>query len=181
MAGAGGALFGTLSSLRDGGSAQGEAGIDLTSLNGQDTDVAIQTIVGALTPENGDAYRIRVAMSEALSECLEGLEVFDFSAITDDMLVDVMLAYTRKCIAQQIISDSRDAFAKARATGRVQQAEKDFRELVAAATEKHLGPLLSGKGKTLDGPSVRRQSGWLRASIRMVVAGADRRRGVALP
>ncbi len=29
--------------------------------------------------------------------------------------------------------------------------------------------------------NVQRQSGWLSAAIRMVIAGADRRRGVALP
>jgi hypothetical protein len=149
MARSGGALFDTLSALRDGGDARAESGVDLSGLNGQDTDVAIEAIVNALTPQDGDADRIRVAMTEALSECLEGLDEFDFAHITDDMLVDVLLAYVRNCVFEQIILDSRDAFAKAAAAGRVEQAEEDLRQLVSATTDKHMRPLLAGNIPTL--------------------------------
>ena len=154
MARAGGALFGTLAALRGGRDALAEAGVDLSALNGQDTDLAIQAIVQALTPSDGDADRIRVAMTEALSECLEGLDDFDFARITDDMLVAVMLAYVRGCVFDQIVLDSRDAFAKASAAGRAEQAEQDLRELVAAATDKHMRPLLSGNIRVLNGRQV---------------------------
>ena len=47
----------------------------------------------------------------------------------------------------------------------------------------HRGDLCRGPSppRRRDATAVRRQSGWLRASIRMVIAGADRRLGVALP
>jgi hypothetical protein len=154
MARSGGALFGTLSALRDGRDAIAEAGVDLSGLNGQNTDVAIEAIVNALTPGDGDADRIRVAMTEALSECLEGLSEFDFAHITDEMLVRVMLAYMRDCVFEQIVLDSRDAFAKAAAAGRVEQAERELHELVAATTDKHMRPLLSGNVRTLSGRHV---------------------------
>ncbi len=144
MARSGGALFDTLSALRDGRNALAESGVDLSGLNGQATDAAIQAIVDALTPANGDADRVRVAMNDALSECLEGLDDFDFAHITDDMLIDVILAYVRNCVFGQVVLDSRNAFAKAAVTGRVQQAERDLLELVAAATDKHMRPILSG-------------------------------------
>jgi len=77
MAGAGGALFGAMATLREGHS---PLGLDLAALNGQDTDIAIDMIVQALATEDGDSDRVRVAMNEALSECLEGYQEFDFGA-----------------------------------------------------------------------------------------------------
>jgi hypothetical protein len=154
MARSGGVLFDTLSSLRSGGSALSAAGVDLSSLNGKDTDVVIEAIANALAPQNGDGDRIRVAIIEALSECLEGVAQFDFSRIDDEMVVAVMLAYTRNCLFEQIILDSRDAFAKAQEAGRVEQAERALCELIAAATDLHMRPLLSGQLAVLNGPLV---------------------------
>lgn len=151
MARAGGALFDTMSAFRDGRDA---AGLDLAALNGQDTDIVIDAIVRALVPADGDADRVRVAMNEALSECLKGLDEFDFGHITDDMIVDMMLTYVAHCVFEQIMLDSRDAFARAADAGLVEQAEKDLRALVGAATDKHMAPLLSGNVRTLNGPQV---------------------------
>lgn len=151
MASSGGALFDVMSAFRDG---QDAAGLVLASLTGQDTDLVIEAIVRALVPADGDADRVRVAMNEALSECLKGLDEFDFAHITDDMIVDMMLTYVGHCVFEQIILDSRDAFAKAAASGRVEQAEKDLRALVRAATDKHMVPLLSGNMRTLNGRDI---------------------------
>lgn len=151
MAHAGGVLFETMSAFRDGHSA---AGLDLAALNGQDTDLVIEAIVQALVPADGDADRVRVAMNEALSECLQGYDEFDFAHISDEMIVDMMLAYVGHCIFEQIVLDSRDAFAKAKTSDRVEQAEKELRQLIGAATDKHMGPLLSGNVRTLSGSQV---------------------------
>ena len=151
MAHAGGALFDVLTALQAGRSADG---LDLEALNGQDTDLAIDAIVQALVPVDGDADRVRVAMNEALSECLEGYDEFDFSHITDEMLVQVMLAYVRQCVFGQIVLDSRDAFGKAEESGRVEEAERDLLALVDAATDKHMRPLLSGNVRTLSGLAI---------------------------
>lgn len=152
MARSGGALFEAMAALRDGRDAA--PGLDVASLNGRDTDLVIEAIVGALVPADGDADRIRVAMHEALSECLEGMEQFDFSRITDEIIVDMMLAYVAQCIYEQIVLDSRDAFAKASAAGRVEQAENDMRELVRAAADKHMAPLLTGNVRRFNGPMI---------------------------
>ena len=154
MARSGGALFDTLSALRDGRDGQAESGVDLSSLNGQDTDLAVEAIADALTPEDGDADRIRIAMLEALSDCLIGKDVFDFAHITDDMLIDVMLKYVAKCVAQEVMLDSRDAFSKVNGTAGHEKAEKALRQLVASVTEKHMEPLLSGKVRTLSGAKI---------------------------
>ncbi|QCO00532.1 hypothetical protein D3093_35400 (plasmid) [Azospirillum argentinense] len=153
MARSGGALFDAMAALRD-GRAPDVSGIDLATLNGRDTDLVIEALVDALVPPNGDADRIRVAMQEALSEALEGMVEFDFNQITDDIIVDMMLAYVTQCIYEQIVLDSRDAFAKATSAGRVEQAEKAMRELVRSATDTYMEPLLTGNVRTLNGRMV---------------------------
>lgn len=146
MARAGGALFDTMSAFRDG---QDAAGLDIAALNGQDTDLVVDAIVRALVPADGDADRVRVAMNEALSKCLEGVEEFDFAHITDDMIVEMMLTYVAHCIFEQIMLDSKDAFIKAADSDRVEQAERDLRALIIATTDKHMAPLLAGNVRTL--------------------------------
>lgn len=153
MAHAGGALFDALSAFRDGRSS---AGLDISELNGADTDLAIEAIVQVLVPPNGDADRVRAAMNEALSECLQGYDEFDFAHITDEMLIEVMLAYVRQCVFEQIVLDSRDALGKAEVSGRVEDAERDLLALVAAATDAHMRPLLSGDLRTFDGAQIER-------------------------
>jgi len=153
MARAGGALFDTLVSFRDARNVTLESGIELSSLNGKDTDIAIDALVHALVPMNGDADRVRVAMNEALSECLDGLDEFDFSSITDEMLIRVVIVYAGRCIYQQLILDSGSAFSKAGAD-RIAQAESELLALVEAATEKHMAPLLSGDVRRLNGRQI---------------------------
>ncbi|MFH6566776.1 hypothetical protein [Pseudomonas kulmbachensis] len=145
MAGAGGALFGAMASFREGLSIPG---LDLASLNGQDTDLVISAIVEALATEDGDSDRVRIAMNEALSECLQGYDEFDFSSITDEMLVQMMLVYVTNCVFSQVVLDSNDAFAKAKSAAQVEQAERDLHSLVESVTDEHMRPLLSGNLKS---------------------------------
>ncbi|WP_256559565.1 hypothetical protein [Pseudomonas sp. NBRC 111139] len=145
MAGAGGALFGAMAALREG---QSLPGLDLAALNGQDTDLAISAIVEALATEDGDSDRVHVAMNEALSECLQGYDEFDFSSITDEMLVQMMLVYVTNCVFSQVVLDSNDAFAKTKSAAQVEQAERDLHTLVESVTDKHMRPLLSGNLKS---------------------------------
>ncbi|PFH09154.1 hypothetical protein BCF11_1544 [Collimonas sp. PA-H2] len=141
MAHAGGALFDALTGSQDG---RETPSLDLTTLNGQDTDLAIDIIIRALLPNDGDDDRIRIAMNEALSECLDGYAEFDFSHITDEMLVQMMLAYVGRCVFGQVVLDSKDAFARAESSAQAETAEADLLALVEAATDKHMRPLLSG-------------------------------------
>lgn len=150
---AGGNLFEVLIGFSEARRGDAVEGFDIAELDGSATDVVVDTIVAALVVANGDADRIRVAMVEALSESLEGIDVFDFSRINDEIIVNTLLAYVRTYVFQQIVLDSKDAFAKA-AAGRVQEAEDDLLELVGAATDRHMRSLLDGDVRRLNGSQI---------------------------
>lgn len=142
MAQAGGDLFETLSALRDGQEVT-RNGVTLSALDGMDTQAAIDAIVAALTPENGDSDRIMIAMREALSQCLEGLDDFDFASITDEMLVNLMLRYVQNCVFTAIVLESNEAFSKAPTATVAEQREAELRDLVAAVVDVEMQPLLN--------------------------------------
>lgn len=142
MAQSGGDLYQVLNQLRDD---PAKAPVNLRQLAGRSTREAINAIVNALVPENGDAERIRTALNEALSSCLEGEATFDFDSITDEVLMDVMVAYTATCVFEQVVLDSDRAFSKATSANRPEDAERDLLELVRAVTEKHMRPLLESQ------------------------------------
>lgn len=139
MAQAGGGLFGVLNQLRND---PANAHVNLLALVGHTTQEAISAIVDALVPENGDADRIRAALNEALATCLDGEAVFDFNNITDEVLMDVMVAYAAQCVFEQVVMDSDRAFAKAETPRQAEDAERDLFELVRVVTEKYMRPLL---------------------------------------
>ncbi|MBS0416937.1 MAG: hypothetical protein JSR66_04440 [Proteobacteria bacterium] len=139
MSATGGQLYDVLNQLR---TDPDHAPINLRGLAGRSTQEAINAIVDALVPENGDADRIRAALNEALSSCLEGEDEFDFDSITDEILLDVMVAYAAQCVFEQIVLDSDRAFSKAKTAKQAEDAEKALLELVRAVTEKHMRPLL---------------------------------------
>jgi len=151
MAQAGGGLFGALNQLR---TDPAKAPVNLRALAGRPTREAIDAIVEALVPENGDAERIRTALNEALSECLEGVATFDFGDITDELLVEIMIAYVVRCVFEQIVLDSDRAFGKAISVDQLDQAEKELFELVKVATDKHMRPLLDGQVNGMTGEQI---------------------------
>ena len=142
MAQSGAGLYGVLDQLRNDPES---APVNLRALAGRPTREAINAIVDALVPENGDADRIRAALNEALSTCLDGEDDFDFNSITDDVLMDVMVTYVAQCVFEQVVQDSDKAFAKAKTDKQYQDAEQALLELVRVVTEKHMRPLLEGQ------------------------------------
>jgi len=156
MARTGGALFGALSEMTAGGAAVQVGGVDLSTLNGSDTDVAIQAIVRALTPPDGDGEKVAAAMTVALSECLEGLEEFDFASITEDMLISIMLAYLRECVFEQVVMDSDRAFQREGSGAAVEDAERSLHALVGSVVEMEMRPLFGGQVRTLSREQVER-------------------------
>jgi hypothetical protein len=153
MAQAGGALYSTLQQLR---AHPGQAPIDLRGLAGRPVREAIDAIVNALVPNNGDADRIRAALDQSLAECLVGVAVFDANLFDAGMLIDVMLAYVARCIFEQIVLDSKDAFAKAKASGQVERAEIALWELVKVVAEQHMRPLFVGQGAPMTAEQIQR-------------------------
>jgi hypothetical protein len=148
MARAGGGLYDILNQLR---TDPANAPVNLRDLAGRPTHDVINAIVAALVPENGDADRIRAALNEALSTCLEGEVVFDFNSITDEVLMDLMVAYATQCVFEQIVLDSDRAFSKAKTPKQAEDAEAALFELVRAVTDKYMKPLLEGQLQSMTG------------------------------
>jgi hypothetical protein len=142
VAQAGAGLFGAINQLRTNSPG---APVNLAALAGRPTREVIDALVDALVPDNGDSDRIRTALNEALSVCLEGVPAFDFASITDEILVNLMVTYTALSIFQAIVMDSDRAFTKAATPEAVERAEKELMQLVEVVTDKHMKPLLSGK------------------------------------
>ena len=123
--------------------------IDLGSLTGQSCDVAIAALVEALTPENGDSEKIRVAMNNALIEALDGVEIFDPAVITDEIIVNTMISFLAECVFLQIVADGGDAWKKAESSGRETAASEDLWELIKVVVDKYMAPKFSQNVRTL--------------------------------
>ena len=148
MLASGAALFSAINDLRNGGTGVSDTGVDLSALNGTDTDRAIQTIIDALVPDNGDADKIRTAMQMALADALVGISDFDSSRITDDVLIAMMLAYVRECVFLQVMADSASAFEKAGSANQAEDAERELHALVRAVVDQEMRPLFEGDLRT---------------------------------
>ncbi len=136
---AGGSLFGVLSGAGVEGASTGESSLDLNQLSGLPCDQAISAITQALTPTDGDGDKIRAAMNHALVEALDGVETFDPSCITDDVIVDTMIGYLAESIFLQIVMDAGKAWNKAETATQALRAESDLRELIKVVVDKHMG------------------------------------------
>lgn len=146
MAQAGGGLYAALSQLQG---QPAQAPIYLRNCVGRPVREAIDALVNALVPNNGDADRIRAALNDALADCLNGVATFEFGIFDDAMLVSVMLAYVVRCIFEQIILDSKDAFAKAKTPAQAERAERELKELITVVTEQHMRPLFDQGGHAM--------------------------------
>lgn len=138
---AGAGLFGALAGVPAG---PGESTVDLASLAGMPCELAISAISRALSTEDGDSEKICAAMNHALSEALDGVDVFDPQCITDDVIADTMIGYLAESIFLQMVMDSNKAWNKADTPSQAIRAEIELRELVKVVVDKHMAPKLSG-------------------------------------
>lgn len=143
---AGARLFGALA----GGADSQDSNIDLGSLAGLPSELAISVISQALTTEDGDSDKIRTAMNHALVEALDGVEVFDPQNITDDVIVDTMIGYLTESIFSQMTMDSGKAWNKAETHLQALHAETELRELIRVVVDKHMAPKLTGNIRSFD-------------------------------
>lgn len=118
----------------------GEQPISLSDLSGQPCDVAIASIVQSLSAGDGDADKIRAAMNHALVDALDGVEVFDPSCITDDVIVDTMIGYLAESVFLQIVMDGGKAWNKAETASMALRAEEDLREVCRVVVDKFMSP-----------------------------------------
>lgn len=139
---AGASLYGALAGS---GGKPGEAPpIDLEKLNGLPCEIAIETITQSLTLAGGDSDKIRIAMKDALVDALDGLNEFDIGAISDEVIVDIMISYISENIFLQIVTDSNKAWTKAESPKQREQAVNDLMEIIKDDVDSRMAPMFRG-------------------------------------
>ena len=81
-------------------------GFNISELVGNDVDDVIDVIVNALCPPGGvpDDEAIRQGMDQALSNCMEIQEIFDPTALTQEMIADLLMEYLSEEVFLRIIN-----------------------------------------------------------------------------
>lgn len=123
--------------------------LKISDLNGKPIDIVIDQIIENLLVIDGDSERIRASLNQSLAECLDGMDEFDFTQISSDMIIDLMLNYTEQYLFQQIVLDSRAAFDKADTPENVTSLEQDLRSLINSSVDKHMSKQLKNGTNSL--------------------------------
>lgn len=132
---AGGELFDLFQSIQNG---KDYLGLKISDLNNQPIDIVIDQIIEKILIIDGDSERIRASLNQSLAECLDGMDDFDFSKISSDMVINLMLNYMEQYLFQQIILDSRAASDKADTPENITNLEQDLRSLIKCSVDKHM-------------------------------------------
>lgn len=143
---AGGGLFDLFQNIQAGND---YLNLKMSDLNGQPIDIVIDKIIENLLVIDGDSERIRASLNQSLAECLDGIDEFDFTKISTDMIIDLMLNYTEQYLFQQIILDSRGAFDKADTPEKIANLEQDLHSLIKSSVDKHMSTLIKDGGTSL--------------------------------
>ncbi|USI29661.1 hypothetical protein ACD631_04740 [Alteromonas macleodii] len=112
--------------------------LSLSDLNGLSTDQAIDRISEHLTPENGDADAVRIALDFALSEVLPEEDVFDASMFTDEIVHEAISCYLTDLIFQDIVNGMGKAWFKVEHPGKHHKMEEELRDLIKVITQSKL-------------------------------------------
>jgi|TARA_R110001632_G_scaffold41641_1_gene104818 hypothetical protein len=110
----------------------------LSDLNGLSIDQAIDRITEHLTPENGDADSVRLALDFALAEVLPEEEAFDASMFTDDIVQEAISCYLTDLIFQDIVNGMGKAWFYVEHPSKHHKMEEELRDLVKVITESKL-------------------------------------------
>ena len=117
--------------------------VDLQSLKGISCDEAIAKIAIALSENSEDSDKIQIAINEAMSEALDGIDKFDPKDITDDVLVDTMICYLSNSVFLQVTMDAGKAWNNSTSAQQLQDAENDLYEFISAVVDNFMQPKLS--------------------------------------
>lgn len=145
---AGGGLFGVLTGNSP------EIILNLSTLTGLTCAAAISLIVEKLTPQNGDSEKIRHAMNDALVNALDGVDIFDPKAITDDLIIDVMINYLTDNIFLQIVNDTGKSWNKAKSPIQEANAETALRELIKVLIDQNMSSKITSRVRELSSEDI---------------------------
>jgi hypothetical protein len=137
---AGSALFGLLGSI-----SQPPVGqtIELSKLAGLPCDNAVAALVESLVIMDGDSDKTRSSMNDALIEALDGVEYFDPTIVTEDLLVNVIIDYLSNCIFLMIVGDAGHALDKAKDASDSIRIEESLQELIKVVVDNKMQPKLT--------------------------------------
>jgi len=112
--------------------------LSISDLNGLSIDQAIDRITEHLTPENGDADSVRLALDFALAEVLPEEDAFDASMFTDDVVQEAISCYLTDLIFQDIVNGMGKAWFYVEHPSKHHKMEEELRDLVKVITESKL-------------------------------------------
>jgi len=112
--------------------------LSLSDLDGLSTDQAIDRITEHLTPENGDADSVRLALDFALAEVLPEEETFDSSMFTDEVVQEAISCYLTDLIFQDIVNGMGKAWFYVEHPSKHHRMEEELRDLVKVITQSKL-------------------------------------------
>ncbi|WP_050917695.1 hypothetical protein [Vibrio campbellii] len=116
----------------------------LSELNGLTTDQAIDRITEHLTPENGDADAVRIALDYALAEALPDEDDFNTDVITEEVIHEALSCYLTDLIFQDIVTGMGRAWFYTEHASKHHRMEEELRELVKVVTQEQVEKLTHG-------------------------------------
>lgn len=116
----------------------------LSELNGLTTDQAIDRITEHLTPENGDADAVRIALDYALAEALPDEDDFNADVITEEVIHEALSCYLTDLIFQDIVTGMGRAWFYTEHASKHHRMEEELRELVKVVTQEQVEKLTHG-------------------------------------
>lgn len=123
--------------------------LSLSDLNGLSADQAIDRISEHLTPENGDADSVRLALDFALAEVLPDDNTFDESLFTDDIVQEAISCYLTDLIFQDVVNGMGKAWFYAEHPGKHHKMEEDLRELIKVVTQSKVEKVTNDNGGSI--------------------------------
>ena len=120
--------------------------LSLSDLNGLSTDQAIDRISEHLTPENGDADSVRLALDFALAEVLPEESTFDESMFTDEVIQEAISCYLTDLIFQDVVNGMGKAWFYAEHPSKHHNMEEELRDLIKVITQSKVEKVTKDNG-----------------------------------
>lgn len=108
--------------------------LSLTELNGLTTDQVIDRISEHLTPANGDADAVRVALDFALTEVMPDDATFESDMFTDDIVQEAISCFLTDLIFQDVVSGMGKAWFHVEHASKHYRMEEELRDLIKVIT-----------------------------------------------
>lgn len=118
--------------------------LSINELNGLSTDQAIDRITEHLTPDNGDADAVRIALDYALAEALADVEDFDAGVFTEEVMYETLSCFLTDLIFQDIVTGMGEAWFHTQHASKHHRMEEELRELVKVVTQQQLETITHG-------------------------------------